>query len=72
MQFEREDGQKLAKIGVKNVLDLALLIPKKFEDLSIKESPNEGENVVQIECEGFLRAERRDCPVDSEVLIAFR
>ena len=36
MQFEREDRQKLAKIGVKNVLDLALLIPKKFEDLSIK------------------------------------
>lgn len=55
MQFEREDGQKLAKIGVKNVLDLALLIPKKFEDLSIKESPNEGENVVQIECENSHR-----------------
>jgi len=49
MMFEKSDLANLNKIGVKSLLDLALLIPKSFDDLSIKDEPNEGENVVEIE-----------------------
>lgn len=48
--FEKKDAEKLAKIGITSLIDLALALPKSFDDLSIKNEPNEGENVVEIEC----------------------
>ena len=48
--FESKDRAELAKCGIVSLLDLALLVPKSFDDLSIKDEPNEGENVVEIEC----------------------
>ncbi|WP_228568487.1 ATP-dependent DNA helicase RecG [Campylobacter sputorum] len=49
MKFDIKDRSNLEKIGVTSLLDLALLLPKKYDDLSVKNSPNEGENVVEIE-----------------------
>lgn len=50
MKFDIKDSEELRKIGVVSLLDLALMIPKGFDDLRIKDEPNEGENVVEIEC----------------------
>lgn len=49
MKFEPSDKVNLEKIGVNSLLDLALVLPKSYDDLSIKNAPNEGENVVEIE-----------------------
>lgn len=49
MKFEPSDKENLEKIGVTSLLDLALVLPKSYDDLSIKNAPNEGENVVEIE-----------------------
>lgn len=49
MKFDIKDRSNLEKIGVTSLLDLALLLPKKYDDLSVKNSPNDGENVVEIE-----------------------
>ena len=48
--FEKNDRLELAKCGIVSLLDLALILPKSFDDLSLKDEPNEGENVVEIEC----------------------
>ena len=48
--FESKDRAELAKCGIVSLLDLALLLPKSYDDLSIKDEPNVGENVVEIEC----------------------
>lgn len=53
MKFEPSDKENLAKLGVKSLIDLALILPKNFDDLSIKPTPNEGENVVEIETTGM-------------------
>lgn len=42
--------EEFKKIGVKTAIDLALLLPKSFEDLTLSEFPNDGENTVEIEC----------------------
>lgn len=49
MKFDISHKADLEKIGVSTLLDLALVLPKKYDDLSVKNSPNEGENVVEIE-----------------------
>lgn len=36
-------------MGVSSLLDLALILPKSFDDLSVKNEPNEGDNTVEIE-----------------------
>ncbi|WP_154570831.1 ATP-dependent DNA helicase RecG [Campylobacter portucalensis] len=46
MFFDKE----LEKLGVKTAIDLALLLPKSFDDLTLSNEPNEGENTVEIEC----------------------
>lgn len=43
----------LEKIGVKTAIDLALLIPRSFEDLTLSEEPSQGENTVEIETKSF-------------------
>ena len=48
--FESKDRAELAKCGIVSLLDLALLLPKSYDDLSIKDEPSVGENVVEIEC----------------------
>ncbi|CZE51281.1 ATP-dependent DNA helicase RecG [Campylobacter geochelonis] len=56
MSFSKEDKEELAKLGVKNTLDLALLLPKNYEDLSLSDTPNDGDNTVEVECRfSFLR-----------------
>ncbi|WP_281530244.1 ATP-dependent DNA helicase RecG [Campylobacter hominis] len=47
--FDEKDCKKLAKMGVSSLLDLALILPKSFDDLSVKIEPNEGDNTVEIE-----------------------
>lgn len=49
MKFEPEDAQILKKIGVTTLLDLALLLPKSWEDLSVSQEPKYGECSVEIE-----------------------
>ena len=36
-------------MGVSSLLDLVLILPKSFDDLSVKNEPNEGDNTVEIE-----------------------
>lgn len=48
MKFEPKDREELAKIGVANVLDLALLLPKSYEDLSLSKIPSNGDVNVKV------------------------
>lgn len=48
------DKKELDKLGVKTLIDLALILPKNFEDLTLSEAPNEGDNTVLIECKFML------------------
>lgn len=48
------DKKELDKLGVKTLIDLALILPKNFEDLTLSEVPNEGDNTVLIECKFML------------------
>ncbi|EPH08908.1 hypothetical protein HMPREF9309_00889 [Campylobacter ureolyticus ACS-301-V-Sch3b] len=48
------DKKELDKLGVKTIIDLALILPKNFEDLTLSEVPNEGDNTVLIECKFML------------------
>lgn len=48
------DKKELDKLGVKTLIDLALILPKNFEDLTLSEFPNEGDNTVLIECKFML------------------
>ena len=48
------DKKELDKLGVKTLIDLALILPKSFEDLTLSEFPNEGDNTVLIECKFML------------------
>ncbi|PSM51782.1 ATP-dependent DNA helicase [Campylobacter blaseri] len=52
--MNKQEKEELKKIGVKNIIDLALLLPKSFDDLSLSEFPNEGENTAEIECKGYF------------------
>ncbi|ALV24306.1 ATP-dependent DNA helicase [Campylobacter iguaniorum] len=49
MKFEPKDAKELREAGIISLLDLALVLPKSYDDLSIKDEPNEGENSVLIE-----------------------
>ena len=40
------DKKELDKLGVKTLIDLALILPKNFEDLTLSEFPNQGDNTV--------------------------
>jgi ATP-dependent DNA helicase RecG len=44
--LKNEDKERLKKIGVQNLLDLALTAPARYEDLYIKDIPNVGTNNV--------------------------
>ncbi|AGZ81504.1 ATP-dependent DNA helicase RecG [Campylobacter fetus] len=48
MKFD-SDAKDLKSIGINSLLDLALMLPKSYDDLSISHIPNEGENSVEIE-----------------------
>lgn len=48
------DKKELDKLGVKTLIDLALILPKNFEDLTLSEFPNEGDNTVLVECKFML------------------
>ncbi|OUT14552.1 ATP-dependent DNA helicase RecG [Campylobacter concisus] len=48
MKFEASDRAKLLKIGVLSMLDLALVLPKGFEDTTIAKSPREGQVCINV------------------------
>lgn len=48
MKFEANDRAKLLKIGVLSLLDLALVLPKGFEDTTIAKSPREGQVCINV------------------------
>ena len=48
MKFEASDRVKLLKIGVLSLLDLALVLPKGFEDTTIAKSPREGQVCINV------------------------
>jgi len=48
--FEAKDAAALQKAGITTLLDLALLLPKSFDDLSVGDAPRAGENTAEIEC----------------------
>ena len=48
MKFEASDRAKLLKIGVVSLLDLALVLPKGFEDTTIAKSPREGQVCINV------------------------
>lgn len=54
IKMEVLDKKELDKLGVKTLIDLALILPKNFEDLTLSEFPNEGDNTVLIECKFML------------------
>ena len=48
MKFEASDRAKLLKIGVLSLLDLALVLPKGFEDTTIAKSPRVGQVCINV------------------------
>ncbi len=46
MLLKNEDEERLKKIGVSNLLDLALIAPTRYENLYISNTPKVGENNV--------------------------
>lgn len=50
MIFEAKDAAALQKAGITTLLDLALLLPKSFDDLSVGDAPRAGENTAEVEC----------------------
>ena len=48
MKFEASDRTKLLKVGVLSLLDLALVLPKGFEDTTIAKSPREGQVCINV------------------------
>ncbi|MCR8697067.1 MULTISPECIES: ATP-dependent DNA helicase RecG [Campylobacter] len=49
-----EQIKELKELGIASLLDLALILPKSFEDLRIKNQPNSGDNSVEIEIKSTL------------------
>ena len=41
--------EELKELGIASLLDLALILPKSFDDLRVKNIPSVGENSVEIE-----------------------
>ena len=50
MIFEAKDAAALQKAGITTLLDLALLLPKSFDDLSVSSAPRAGESTAEVEC----------------------
>lgn len=50
MIFEVKDAAALQKAGITTLLDLALLLPKSFDDLSVGNAPCAGESTAEVEC----------------------
>ena len=50
MVFEAKDAAALQKTGITTLLDLALLLPKSFDDLSVGDAPCAGESTAEVEC----------------------
>ena len=50
MTFEAKDAATLQKAGITTLLDLALLLPKSFDDLSVRDAPCAGESTAEVEC----------------------
>ncbi len=50
MIFEAKDAAALQKVGITTLLDLALLLPKSFDDLSVGDAPCAGESTAEVEC----------------------
>ena len=50
MIFEAKDAAALQKAGITTLLDLALLLPKSFDDLSVGGAPSAGESTAEVEC----------------------
>ena len=50
MIFEAKDAAALQKVGITTLLDLALLLPKSFDDLSVRDAPCAGESTAEVEC----------------------
>jgi len=48
--FEAKDAATLQKAGITTLLDLALLLPKSFDDLSVRDVPCAGESTAEVEC----------------------
>lgn len=53
MMIDQDDKKYFQALGLKNFIDLALLIPSKFENTTITKSPEKGEVVVEIVCKGL-------------------
>lgn len=54
-KFEPKDKAELAKIGVSSLLDLALLLPKSFEDSTISSEPKSGLVCINVVIKGTSR-----------------
>ncbi len=50
MIFEAKDAAAAQKAGITTPLDLALLLPKSFDDLSVGDAPCAGESTAEVEC----------------------
>ena len=55
MKFEAEDKARLNKIGIFTLLDLALKIPKSYNDTTLANMPKEGDVSVEIEIKSSYR-----------------
>lgn len=49
MKIEKEDFEKLSKIGIHTILDLALFLPHSLEDTTLSKEPKNGNVCVEIE-----------------------
>ena len=55
MKFDEKDRINLKKIGVTTLLDLALKLPKSFEDTSLAAAPKDGHVSVAVEIKSAYR-----------------
>ena len=55
MKFDEKDRNNLKKIGVTTLLDLALKLPKSFEDTSLASAPKDGHVSVAVEIKSAYR-----------------
>ena len=55
MKFDEKDRINLKKIGVTTLLDLALKLPRSFEDTSLAAAPKDGHVSVAVEIKSAYR-----------------
>ncbi|QCD52916.1 ATP-dependent DNA helicase RecG [Campylobacter sp. RM16192] len=55
MKFEAKDKEDLNKIGIFTLLDLALKIPKNYDDTTLANSPRDGNVSVEVEIKNSYR-----------------